>query len=362
MSLVNMHGKKAATESREADQATISQVLEYALDEARKQGASDASVKASISDGRSITIRMGELDTLEYHKGQSFSVTAYKGQAKGSASTTDLSQKQIKIAIQSALGIASYTSEDEYAGLPDKNSLATDFPALDLYHHWSIETDEIIEICKQTEALAMNQDDRIKNSEGVSLNTYEGTSGYGNSQGFLHVRDGTSHSYSCTLIAEDNNGMQRDYWYTGDRNPEKMDNFKDVAGKAADRALQRLSPRPITSLTCPVLFSAEMSRSLIGHLISATSGSAQYKKTSFLLDASGKTIFPEFVHIYEDPLLVAAHNSSSYDNEGVATRKSDLINNGKLERYILSTYSARKLDLVTTGNAGGLRNVRTCRS
>lgn len=340
------------------DQASIQGVLDYALEQAQSQGVTAVAVKASISDGKSVTVRKGELDILEYHKGQSFSVTVYQGETKGSASTTDLTQKEIKTAIESAIGIARYTSEDPYSGLADKALLATSFPELDLYHPWSVDSSEMIEICKETEAKAIALDKRITNSEGASMSTYAGTSGYANSNGFSHLKEGSSHSYSCTLIAEDDNGMQRDYWYTGDRDKNQMQNFQDVANEAAKRALQRLSPQAIQSTTCPVLFSPDVARSLIGHLIGALSGSAQYKKNSFLLDAAGEAIFPEFVRIYEDPYIVAGAKSSSYDAEGVATKKSDLIHNGCIEHYVLSSYSGRKLKRPTTGNAGGLRNVR----
>ncbi len=340
------------------DEKRIQKILEFGLEAAQKAGATDAVIKASSSIGRSVNVRMGELDTLEYHKGQSFSVTVYQGQQKGSASTTDLSEPEILAAIEAAMGIASYASEDPYAGLADKELMAKKFPELNLYHPWEIKTDEMIALSQQCEANAMAVDPRINNSEGVSISTYEGSSGYANTNNFIHLDSGSNHSLSCTLIAEDSNGMQRDYWYSSERDPSLLEDFQQLGEKAAKRTISRLSPQPIESMTCPVVFVPEMAKSLVGHLVAAASGGSQYKKTSFLLDAVGDQILPDCVHIYEDPLIPGGSRSSSYDAEGVATKKSDLILDGVLQRYILSSYSARKLKLETTANAGGLRNIR----
>lgn len=342
----------------EQDQKRIQESIEFALDTAKKLGATQAAVKVSSSIGRSINVRMGELDTLEYHKGQSFSVTVYEGQKKGSAGTTDLSEPEITAAIEAAKGISSYASEDPFSGLADKELMAKEFPDLDLYHPWDIDTDEMISLSQRCEKNAMEIDPRINNSEGVSLSTYEGSSGYGNSNGFIHVDSGSNHSLSCTLIAEDSNGMQRDYWYSSERDPSLLEDYSQLGEKAAQRTISRLSPQAVESMTCPVIFSPEMAKSLVGHLVAAASGGSQYKKTSFLLNAAGDQVLPNFVHIYEDPLIRGGSRSSSYDSEGVATQKSDLIIDGVLQRYILSSYSARKLNLETTANSGGLRNIR----
>ncbi len=349
---------KTSKQTLEQDQKRIQKSIEFALGAAKKAGATDAAIKASSSVGRSVSVRMGELDILEYHKGQSFSVTVYKGEKKGNASTTDLAESAIVAAIEAAMGISSYASEDPFSGLADKALMAKEFPDLDLYHPWDIDTDEMISLSHSCEKNAMEVDPRITNSEGVCLSTYEGSSGYGNSNDFIHVGSGSSHSIACTLIAEDSNGMQRDYWYSDERDPLLLEDYRQLGEKAAQRTISRLSPQAVESMTCPVVFSPEMAKSLVGHLVAAASGGSQYKKTSFLLDAAGDQVLADFVHIHEDPLIRGGSRSSSFDGEGVVTKKSDLILNGVLQRYILSSYSARKLNLKTTANAGGLRNIR----
>ncbi|HID80951.1 MAG TPA: metalloprotease PmbA [Chromatiales bacterium] len=342
----------------ESDRAQVSKAVEIALDVAKKEGATAAAAGASLDSGLSITSRMGDVETLEHHRGQSLSVTVYQGQRKGSASSSALSADAIKEAVEAAVRIARYTSEDPCAGLADADLMASEIPDLDLFHPWPLQADEAIEITKACEAAALSSDKRIVNSEGSSLNTFQGTSAYANSHGFLGVTSSSRHSLSCSVIAEDKSGMQRDYWYTSSRLSAQLESPESVGLKSAERALARLSPQKLSTRKTPVLFSAELAKGLMGHLVGAVSGGALYRKASFLLDAVGEKILPEFVHIYEDPLIPQAPGSAAFDAEGVATRKSDLVKKGVLERYVLGSYSARKLGLQTTANAGGVHNLR----
>lgn len=342
----------------ESDRVQVSNAVEMSLDVAKQEGATAAAAGASLDSGLSVTARMGDVETLEHHRGQSLSVTVYQGQRKGSASSSALGADAIRETVEAAMRIARYTSEDPYAGLADADLMAQETADLDLYHPWPLQVDEAIEITKACEAAALSSDKRIVNSEGSSLNTFQGTSAYANSHGFLGVASGSRHSLSCSVIAEDESGMQRDYWYTGSRLAGQLESTESVGLKAAERALARLSPEKLSTRQTPVLFSAELAKGLMGHLVAAVSGGALYRKASFLLDAMGETILPEFVHIYEDPLIPQAPGSSAFDAEGVTTCKSDLIKNGVLERYVLGSYSARKLGLQTTANAGGVRNLR----
>ena len=342
----------------DSDREQVSRAVEMALDAARKAGATAAAAGASLDSGLSVTARMGDVETLEHHRGQSLSVTVYVGHKKGSASSSALGEGAIREAVEAAVRIARHTSEDACAGLADASLMAREIPDLDLYHPWPLQADEAIDIARACEAAALEADKKIVNSEGATLNTFQGTSAYGNTHGFLGVTSGSNHNLSCSVIADDGNGMQRDYWYTSSRLPGELEPPEHVGQKAAERALARLSPRKLPTGQMPVLFAAELAKGLLGNLVSAVSGTSLYRKASFLLDAQGKKILPEFVHIHEDPLIPRAPGSSAYDAEGVATRKSDLVTDGVLARYVLASYSACKLGLQTTANAGGVRNLR----
>jgi len=342
----------------EQERQRVCDAIQACLQIAKESGADTAAARASIDSGLSVTARMNEVETLEHHRGQSLSVTVYLGQHKGSASTSALGHEAIREAVEAASRIARYTSEDPHAGLADAKRMATELPDLDLYHPWPLQADEAIEITKACEAAALSKDKRIVNSEGASLNTFQGTTAYANTHGFLGVTSGSRHSLSCSVIAEDDSGMQRDYWYSGSRLPAELESPEHIGNKAAERALARLSPRKISTRKTAVIYSAEIAKGLLGHLVSAVSGGALQRKASFLLDAVNQKILPEFIHIYEDPLLPKAPGSAAYDNEGVATRKSDLVADGVLQRYALGSYAARKLGLESTANAGGVHNLR----
>ncbi|MEI8207773.1 MAG: metalloprotease PmbA [Methylococcales bacterium] len=331
--------------------------VQHLLDEAKEQGASAAEAGLSQENGLSVSARLGEVETIEHHCGQGLGITVYFGQRKGSASTTDLSPESIKETVTAACSIARYTSEDAYAGLPEKELLATEFPDLDLNHPWFISADEAIDLAVECENVARNFHKDISNSEGATINTHQGIHVMGNSLGFLQGYISTRHSLSCSVLAQRGGSMQRDYWYSVARNAQNLESAADIGRKAAERALRRLEGRRLSTRQCPVLYSAEIASGLLSSFISAISGGNLYRKASFLLDALDTQVFPAFVHIYEQPHLKGGLGSSAYDSEGVATKTRDIVSEGILRSYVLGTYSARKLGLHSTGNAGGVRNL-----
>jgi len=343
-------GQRAKLESLEG-------LTRFCLDQAVKQGASAAEVGCSADQGLSLTVRLGEVETIEHHRSQGLGITVYYGLRKGSASTTDLSEHALAETVGAACRIARYGAEDPCAGLPEAELLAKDIPELDLYHPWALDADQGIELALACETAARGYSDAITNSEGASLNAFEGVRVLGNSLGFLHGYASSRHSLSCSVIGESEGGMQRDDWWTVARNPAELEAAEAVGRKAAERTVRRLGAQGLSTRQCPVLFAADVASSLLGHLIAAIRGGNLYRKSSFLLDALGQRIFPEFVHIHELPHLPRGLGSAPYDAEGVATRARDLVRNGVLESYVLSTYSARKLGMQTTGNAGGVHNL-----
>ena len=335
----------------------LKNIVQHLLDEAQKQGASAAEAGLSQENGLSVSARLGEVETIEHHCGQGLGITVYFGQRKGSSSTTDLSTESIKETVAAACSIARYTSEDTYAGLPEKELLATEFPDLDLNHPWSISADEAISLAVECEDAARNFHSDISNSEGATVNTHQGIHVMGNSLGFLQGYISTRHSLSCSVLAQRGDSMQRDYWYSVARNAQNLEAATEIGKKAAERALRRLEGRSLSTRQCPVLYSAEIASGLLSSFISAISGGNLYRKASFLLNALDTQVFPDFVHIYEQPHLKGALGSSAYDSEGVATKSRDIVSEGILRSYVLGTYSARKLGLRSTGNAGGVRNL-----
>jgi PmbA protein len=332
-------------------------VVQQLLDEAKHQGASAAEAAFSIDNGLSASARLGEVETVEYHCDQGIGVTVYFGQKKGSASTNDISPDSLTETVKAACSIARYASEDEYAGLPDRDQLATEFPDLDLNHPWDIDAEQAIALAIECENTARNYDKAISNSEGATVNSHQGTRVFGNSLGFLQGYQSSRHSLSCSVLAGSGDTMQRDYWYSVARNAANLESARQIGEKAAQRTIARLDARSLSTRTCPVLFAPEMASGLIGALIGAISGGSLYRKASFLLDTLDTQILPDFVRIHEQPLLKGALGSASYDGEGVATQTRDIVSNGILRSYILNTYSARKLGMQTTGNAGGVHNL-----
>lgn len=327
------------------------------LAEARKQGATAAAAGISAGNGLSATARMGEVETLEFHQSRSVSVTVFLGQRKGSASSADFAPGALKDTVAAAVNIARYTEEDEFAGLADAELMATGYQDPDLDYPWALEAEQAIELAVDCEAVARSADKRIVNSEGASVSSQRGASVYANSHDFVGGYSATRHSVSCSVVGGHNGGMQRDYWYAIARDRAELEDVQSVGRKAADRTLRRLGARQLSTCTVPVVFAAEIARSLIGHLVSAVGGTAIYRKASFLLDYPGKPVFPDFVRIHEQPHLPRQLGSGPFDSEGVATRDRDLVSAGILQGYVLSSYSARRLGTQTTGNAGGVRNL-----
>jgi PmbA protein len=332
-------------------------VVVSALAEAKQCGASQAEADASLQRGLSVTVRLGEVETLEFHRDRGLSVTVYFGQAKGSASTADLRPQAVRETVLKASAIAKHTSEDPCAGLADPAELARKIPELDLHHPWDIEAEQAIVLARECEAAGRATDARLKNSEGATVSTGSGARVHGNSLGFLEGLTSTSHSLSCALIAQERDDMQRDYWYSISRNPASLEPPAAIGRRAAERTLRRLGARQLSTRRAPVLFAPELARGLLGHFIGAIRGPSQYRRASFLLNAAGEQVLPSFIDIVERPHLLQGLASSPYDSEGVATRDRDLVRAGVLQGYVLGSYSARKLGLKTTGNAGGIHNL-----
>jgi PmbA protein len=335
----------------------LESIVRDAVAGARSRGADQAEAAASVGTGLSVTVRRGEVETLEYQRDRSFTVTVYFGHRKGSASTSDLSSGAIGESVDKACSIARYTAEDRFAGLADARLMAKDPQDLYLDRPWSLTPDEAIALATECEAVGMAVDGRITNSEGGSVNTGRGVRVYGNSHGFVGSYASTSHGISCVLVAGSGDGMERDYWYTSARDPGELMTPEDVGTRAAHRALRRLGGRKIATCTAPIIFPAELARGMLGSFVSAIRGTAQYRRASFLLDAIGQQVLPAAVRIEERPHLPGAMASVPFDSEGVATKDRDLVDAGVLRSLVLSSYSARKLGLETTGNAGGIHNL-----
>jgi PmbA protein len=331
--------------------------VELALAHARQLGASEAEVGVSMDTGLSVTARMRDVETLEYHRDRGMGVTLYRGKRKGSASTADLREQAIRETVAKAYSIASFTAEDPCAGLPDAESLATDIPDLDLNHPWGIEPDAARDLAVACEAAALDVDTRISNSEGATLSSHQGLRVFGNSLGFVAGYASTMHSLSCAVIGQQNGEMQRDYWYSSVRDYRDLESATSIGERAAKRTLERLGARQIATCVAPVLFVPELARGLIGSFLGAIRGGSQYRRASFLLDTAGQTIFPDWFSCSERPHLMKALGSAPFDSEGVATKDRTLVDHGVLTGYVLSTYSARKLGSTTTGNAGGVHNL-----
>jgi len=337
--------------------ARLEQIVDDLLREAKRQGASQAEAGASSDDGLSVTVRVGELETIERTRDNALGVTVYFGHRKGSASTSDFSPEAVRETVEAACRIARQTQEDPCAGLADPELMAKGVPDLDLYHPWGIGVERAETLALACETAARDADERIVNSEGATLNSHNGVHVYGNSHGFVGGYPSSRHSLSCAVVAEDASGMQRDYWYTVARDPDTLDAPEVVGLKAAERTIARLGARRLDTRQAPVLFRADVAVGLLRSLIGAIRGASLYRRASFLLDHLDRQIFPGFVRIHENPLLPGGLDSAPFDNEGVATRPRDLVSEGVLRGYVLDSYSACRLGMQTTGNAGGVRNL-----
>jgi PmbA protein len=343
--------------SEPAGLAQLTDIVSLALEESRRQGASQSEADASVSRGLAVTVRLGEVDTVEYQRDRGLAVTVYFGKRKGSASTADLGRTAVLETVGKACAIARYTAEDPYAGLVEPEALARSIPDLDLDHAWALTPEHAIELARGCEAAGLAVDARVSNSEGGSVGSQRHTGVYGNSHGFLAGYSATSHSLSCSLIAEEGGEMQRDHWYSVARDPADLEDAAEVGRTAGERALARLGARRLTTRKAPVAFTPDMARGLIGHFIGAIRGTSQYRKASFLLDAAGSRVLPAFLQLHERPHLPKGLASSPFDQEGAATRDRELVRDGVLDGYVLGSYSARRLGLKTTGNAGGIHNL-----
>jgi PmbA protein len=343
-------------DSSQQDLDRLATLAEDTIRRARAAGASQAEVSASIDMGLNVNVRLGEVETVEHTRDRGFSLTVYFGQRKGSASTADLQPESIQATIDQACAIARFTEEDPAAGLAEAGRMATVFPDLDLWHPWDLDVDAAIALGQAVEDGGRSVPG-ITNSDGSSVNTGQSLSVYANSHGFVGRERGTRHSLSVALIAGEDDGMQRDYWYDSARRAQDFTDPAEIGRKAAERTLSRLNARRLGTRQAPVLFAPEVARGLLGHLLGAISGGSLYRRSSFLLDHAGKQILPSWFRIDEKPLIPRGLASSVFDAEGVATVDSSLVVDGVLQRYILGSYSARKLGLQSTGNAGGVHNL-----
>ena len=335
--------------------ADISQRL---LERARALGASQAEVSCSDERGLDVNVRLGEVETVESTRDRGIAVTVYFGQRKGSASTADLQEASLESTVAQACAIARHTEDDAAAGLAEAALMARDFPDLDGWHPWALSADAALDLALACEAAGREADPRISNSDGASAATAQSLSVYANSHGFIGRERSSHHSIGCALIAGQGDGMQRDGWYSSALAREDLESAAAIGRHAAQRTVARLQPRSMATAQMPVLYSPEVARSLIGSLLGAVSGGALYRRASFLLDSVGTRLFPDWFQIEELPLLRRGLRSTAFDGDGVATRNAPLITDGILQRYILGSYSARKLGLPTTGNAGGVHNLQ----
>ncbi|MGI9225503.1 MAG: metalloprotease PmbA [Woeseiaceae bacterium] len=345
------------TTIRSLGPAELEAVVSNTLDEARARGVDQAEVAVSHDIGLSATARLGDVEHLEYTNDRGIGITVYCGSCKGSASTSDISPDAIREAVGKACTFATFTAEDKHAGLADAGRMAAHFPDLRLDHPWALDATAAIDMAIACEAAALNFDKRITNSEGATVWTNRGARAYGNTHGFIGCYTKTGHGISCAVLGEADGDMQRDYFYSAARDPAELDAAEAIGETAARRAVRRLGARKIATTKAPVLFIPELARGFIGHAMGAISGGAQYRRSSFLLDAAGDKIFPDFMNVEERPHIPKGMASVPYDSEGVATWDRDVVSGGVLQGYILSSYSARRLGLETTANAGGAQNL-----
>ncbi|NWG39118.1 MAG: metalloprotease PmbA [Hydrogenophilaceae bacterium] len=338
-------------------QIDFKRIAQFVLDHAKAAGASAADTEVSEGFGQTVTVRKAEIETVEFNKDKGVGVTVYMGHRKGHTSTSDLSDAALKATVEKAATIARHTAEDEAAGLPDRDWLATDLPELDLFHPWDISVEQAAEMAKACEAAAFKVDRRIENSEGASVSIQASHFIYANSLGFMGGYAGSRHSISAAVIAAEKGAMQRDYWYSSARDAADLESAEQVGRMAGKRSVRRLNARKLDTRTCPVVFEAPVAISLLNSFVGAVSGGSLYRKSSFLLDSLGQAIFSPIVNLREDPFIVKGLGSCPFDNEGVKVAARDVVKDGIVQGYFLSTYSARKLGMVSTGNAGGSHNL-----
>jgi PmbA protein len=337
--------------------ATLQQLAEDVLRHARDKGATACEVDVSEGFGQSVGVRCDEVETIEFNRDKGIGISIYAGQRKGYASTSDFSPQALRETVEAALDIARFTAEDDCAGLADAALLAKDCPDLDLYHPWALTVEDAIATARRCEQAAFDASPLVSNSEGASVSTQEAQFVSANSLGFMGGYPTSRHYISCSVIAGEQDAMQRDDWYTTRRCAAELDDPLLVGRIAAERAVARLGGRKVRTGEYPVLFDASLAGGLLGSLVHAASGGALYRKSSFLIDHLGKRVMPDFVHIAERPHIPRGLGSASFDSDGVATHDRDVVIDGILNGYFLSSYTARKLGMQTTGNAGGSHNL-----
>lgn len=335
----------------------LREIASDVIAQARARGASAADTEVTESIGQAVTVRQGEVETIEYTRDKGLGVTVYMGTQRGHASTSDLSPQAVRDTVDKALTIAKFTAADDCAGLADEDLLARAFPDLQLHHPWALSVEQAIEMAQACEAAAFAVDPRITNSEGAAVGTHEAHFVYANSLGFMAGFPTSRHNISCAVIGGKDDDMQRDDWFTSSRDPAKLDRPQDVGTIAGQRTLRRLGARKIPTTQVPVLFEAPLATGLLGNFVSAASGGSLYRKSSFLVDALGKQIFAPGVTIAERPFIPGGLASTAFDEEGVATHERNVVEGGVLQGYFLGSYSARKLGMRSTGNAGGNHNL-----
>ena len=361
MNIQDISKTSRAEQSGDDSQARLdrlSGIAQRLLEGCAGRGATQAEVSCNEDIGLSVNVRMGEVETVEATRDRGIAVTVYFGHRKGSASTADMRDDSLEATVAQACAIATFTEEDPAAGLADADLMARTQREFDSWHPWDVDAARAIDIALACEQAGRDLDPRIANSDGASVNSSASISVYANSHGFLGRERGTHHSIGCALIAGEGDGMQRDSWYSLALSASDLQSAQAIGRAAAQRTLARLAPRQLPTARVPVLFAAEMARSLVGGYLGAVSGGALYRKASFLLDSVGSRVFPEWFGIEEQPFLARGLRSASFDAEGVATRESPLVRDGIVQRYVLGSYSARKLGLATTANAGGVHNLQ----
>ena len=341
--------------SHSADQ--LRQIATDVLDYARKRGASSAETEVSEGAGQTVTARQGEVETIEYNRDKGIGVTVYIGKQRGHASTTDFTPQAIRDTVAAALSIARFTALDDCAGLADEDTLARDFPDFDLWHPWDMPVERAIELAQKCEAAGYAVDSRLTNSEGATISTQGSHFIYANTLGFMAGFPSSRHGVWCSLVASRNDEMHREDWYETSRDAAELPDVAVVGRRAGERAVNRLGARKIATTQSPVLFEAPIAASLLGHFVSAVSGGNLYRKTSFLTDCMGQQVFSRLVNMSEQPHVAKGFASTPFDDEGVTTRAREVVKDGVVEGYFLGTYSARKLGLKSTGNAGGNHNL-----
>ena len=358
----NQQGKHASSANLQDAQVVsrhdLEDVAEKALTHAKQLGMDQAEVNISNSVGQSVAVRKQALESVEIHNDRSLIISVYCNQQTGSASSADFSVAGIEQTVAAAVTIARQTAQDDCLGLADAELMASEQADLELYHDWGVSLQEMTQLAQECELAACDVDARITNTEGAAINSHRGASVYANSHGFSGFQRGTRHSVSCSVIAELDGDMQRDYWYSSNCNAERLQSVAQIGAIAGERTIRRLGATQVASCQVPVLFEAPIAGSLVSHLIGSVKGGALYKKATFMLDKMGEQIMPDWLSITENPHVLGGAASAAYDNEGVATpEQRAIVTDGVLQGYVLGSYTARKLGMQTTANSGGVRNV-----